>query len=981
MSRLAWTLLFACTLLMPAVVVADQAERARLDSAFTHEIRPLLETHCFACHDAETAEAMLDLQAFERTSQVIAGHQLWESVLDRLHVGDMPPEDAAAPLADEDRQRLIAWIEAVRTFEANRNAGDPGAVLARRLSNAEYDYSIRDLTGVDIRPTATFPVDPANEAGFDNSGESLAMSPALLNKYLAAARSVVEHLVLTPTGIRFAPHPVATDTDRDKYCVNRIVAFYERQPTDIADYFFACWKAETSGAGEAGLAQLAAEEAVSEKYLRRVWSDLHDADVRFGPLAEVQRRWQELISTEDPHTARSACQDLRDYVARARKTFEPHFENLKIKEVHAGSQPFVLWKNKQYAAARRTADFSAWDRIFEKTGLKEPTEAERPAFEADCRRFCATFPDAFFISERGRDYLGKPKSQQEKGRLLSAGFHSMMGYFRDDAPLMQLILDPEQQQQLDALWQELDFVTSAPLRQYQGFLWFERTDSRFMRDPQFDFARPENVKALEADAIAELSRVYLAKAKKNGGTAVPLAAISDYFTEINRQIRWVEQTRDAAQAHHLDAVVELCGRAYRRPLADAERTELVTFYHQLRDEAELSHEEAIADVVTSILISPHFAYRWDLLNDSPEPRPLTSLELANRLSYFLWSSSPDQTLLALAADDRLREPDVLDQQVQRMLRDPRVRALAVEFGGNWLDFRRFEQHNSVDRERFPEFDAQLRQAMFEEPVRFLLDVFQHDRSVKDFLYADHTFVNAVLARHYGIPDDQLDAGQWQRVENAAQYGRGGLLPMSVFLTKNAPGLRTSPVKRGYWVVRRLLGEHIPPPPPDVPELPADESQLGERTLRETLAMHRDHASCAGCHNRIDAIGLVFEGYGPVGERRTVDLGGRRVETHAVFPDGSSRDGVNDLREYLRQRREQEFLQNLSRKLLSYALGRSLMLSDEPLLVQMQERLREGDDRFSELVQAIVTSPQFLNKRGREGASAELASTKRSNDAP
>jgi hypothetical protein len=186
--------------------------------------------------------------------------------------------------------------------------------------------------------------------------------------------------------------------------------------------------------------------------------------------------------------------------------------------------------------------------------------------------------------------------------------------------------------------------------------------------------------------------------------------------------------------------------------------------------------------------------------------------------------------------------------------------------------------------------------------------------------------------------------------------------MAVFLTKNAPGLRTSPVKRGYWVVRRLLGEQIPPPPPTVPELPQDEAKLGELTLPQLLARHRADNSCAGCHRRFDAIGLVFEGFGPIGERRAKDLGGRPVETGASFPDGKDRDGLKGLREYLHERRERDYVDNLCKKLFSYALGRSLMLSDRQALDTMRTRLAADGYAFGSLVEAIVTSPQFLNKR-------------------
>jgi hypothetical protein len=189
--------------------------------------------------------------------------------------------------------------------------------------------------------------------------------------------------------------------------------------------------------------------------------------------------------------------------------------------------------------------------------------------------------------------------------------------------------------------------------------------------------------------------------------------------------------------------------------------------------------------------------------------------------------------------------------------------------------------------------------------------------------------------------------------------------MAVFLTKNAPGLRTSPVKRGYWVVRRLLGEEIPPPPPTVPELPKDEAKLGDLTLPQVLARHRANKACAGCHRRFDSIGLVFEGFGPIGERRVKDLGGHPVQTAATFPDGKDRQELEGLRAYLRDKRQNDFIDNLCRKLFSYALGRGMLLSDKKTLDEMRTKLAADGYAFGSLVEVIVTSPQFLNKRGRD----------------
>ncbi len=963
------TLVFSFAFQSQFAVQAQVSDKqlAALSQEFSEQIVPLLESHCTECHGKNEPEAALNLTSYRLLSDVSAAHPVWEVVLSRVAAGEMPLNEAETQFNSGEKETLVRWVNALRHFDAERTAGDPGPVLARRLSNVEFDNCIRDLTGVDIRPTRSFPVDPANAAGFDNSGESLTMSPALLNKYLAAARYVAEHMVLTPSGLAFAPHPVVTDTDRDKYCVKRIVEFYQRQPTDIADYFYAAWLYQQRTDQGVALEKIAEQQRISVRYLQLIWDAIHEHATSPGPWDKLIGQWRALPADlnddnpadDEPLTAkvRKACEQLRDDVVNIRRQFEPHFDNLQADGIHKGSQPFVLWKNKQYAAHRRAADLS-------RLQIAEYDAAQRDEIEAACRSFCALFPDAFYISERGRDYLDTPKEKQEKGRLLSAGFHSMMGYFRDDRPLMELILDETGQQELDGLWRELDFFAATPQRQYQGFLWFERTDSRTMREAEFDFARPEDKAALTEPLIERLSQVYLAKAERNSANPTAMEAIAEYFQEINAQIRWVEQTRVAAEQAQLASMVVLASRATRRPLAPKESESLREFYRSLRDEDGLSHEEALQDTLVSILMSPKFCYRLDLLSDSDAPRPLDDFELASRLSFFLWSSGPDEALLQSAVSGELHQTEVLLAHTRRMLADSRVRGLATEFLANWLDFRRFEEHNSVDRARFTSFDEELRAAMFEEPIHFFVDLVKQDRSVLDLLYADRTFVNRPLAQHYGLLDLPFPDDDWLEVPDASDVGRGGLLPMAVFLTKNAPGLRTSPVKRGYWAVRHLLGERIPPPPPNVPELPADESQLGELTLRETLAKHRAHTSCSGCHDRIDSIGLVFENYGPIGELRTVDLGGRPVDTQAEFPDGSQRASVAELREYIREKREADFLGNIQKKLLTFALTRSLQLSDQRLLRDMQKASQASNYRFHSFVETIVTSPQFLNKRGR-----------------
>jgi hypothetical protein len=960
-------------------LVSDAPSPAEpLEQRFSTRVRPFLERYCFACHGPKKQKASLDLSRDTSVSAVLNNARQWELVLQRLTAEEMPPETAPRRPAPEERAAVVGWIRDLRTREAQRQAGHPGTVLARRLSNAELDYTIRDLTGVDIRPSREFPVDPANEAGFDNSGESLAMSPALLKKYLAAARLVADHVVLKPQGFVFAPHPVVTDTDRDKYCVLRIIDFYERHKVDYADYFLAAWRnrhRDRLGRPGAELEQFATEAGMSAPHLAMVWAALTEGEAEEGPLAAVRQRWRELPEPDQgpADAVRAGCQKLRDLLVRLRQQLKPKLKKLHLAGISDGSQPFVLGNNRWLAARHRAytgevfADFrklaeqlkdagGGLEKFFAVTAA-EPAAEQR--LRAGLERFCAVFPAAFVVADRGAYF---DANSAGKGRPLTAGFHLMQGYFRDDDPLYELILNEEERHELDALWHELNFVTGVPMRQYADFIFFERAEPpRTMREAEFDFARSEDKDATSPEKMDRLARAYLAKACRLGAGEDALAAIDTYFQGIAAEIRGVERDRLAAEPSHLEALVKFAERAYRRPLSAAEREDLLGFYHTLRQREELGHEEALRDTLASVLLSPHFYYRIDPTAPGTAAQPLPDYALASRLSYFLWSSMPDDELLAHAAAGDLHRPEVLTAQARRMLRDPKVRGLATEFGGNWLDFRRFDEHNSVDRQRFPSFTNELRHSMFEEPVRYLIEVAQQNRSVLDLLDGNDTFVNRPLARHYGMPEPD----GWVHVEDARRYGLGGLLPMAVFLTKNAPGLRTSPVKRGYWVVRRLLGEQIPPPPPAVPELPKDEANLGELTLPQLLARHRADKNCASCHRRFDSVGLVFEGFGPIGERRTLDLGGRPVATTATFPDGRDRNGVEGLRAYLRDRRQADYVDNLCRKLFSYALGRGLQLSDNPTLEEMKARLAGERYAFGSLVEAVVTSPQFLNKRGRD----------------
>jgi hypothetical protein len=500
MRRLCLSILVAPIAITTTVAAGSEPLPAPLDSRFSDTIRPFLQQYCVKCHGQEAPDGDLDLESYSSAAAAANDGVRWGVILEKLESGQMPPRKAKARPGDNARREVIEWFSAARDEEARRNAGDPGIVLARRLSNAEYDNTIRDLTGVDIRPAREFPVDPANTAGFDNSGESLTMSPTLLNKYLQAAHEVASHVVLEPDGFVFAPHAMLADTDRDQYCVRRIIEFYRAQKTDYADYFEAAWRFRhraTLGNPGATLADVAAQGKLIARYLETVWDTLEDPSVEVGPLVRLQAMWRALPAPTDgdPQAARAGCEAMRQYVVQLRKKVEPRFLNIAAGRLGTNAQPLLIWKNVQYATHRMKfdaaqlqvegeekpvaktepepgarGDFGPGKTILVENMPGDPDlvvpAGERARYEAAFAQFCRVFPDRFYMEERGRNYFDTTK---DRGRYLSAGFHSLMGYFRDDQPLYELVLSDAQRKELDAMWRDLDFVASASARTYIQF--------------------------------------------------------------------------------------------------------------------------------------------------------------------------------------------------------------------------------------------------------------------------------------------------------------------------------------------------------------------------------------------------------------------------------------------------------------------------------------------------------------------------------
>jgi hypothetical protein len=414
---------------------------------------------------------------------------------------------------------------------------------------------------------------------------------------------------------------------------------------------------------------------------------------------------------------------------------------------------------------------------------------------------------------------------------------------------------------------------------------------------------------------------------------------------------------EEAEACARQILLALARRAYRRPVGDDDVAPLIAFY---RDGAAEGFDEGIKLALKRLLVSPEFLFRVEQDPAGVAPGStyaVPDLTLASRLSFFLWSSIPDDELLAVAERGELRNAQVLAQQVRRMLADPRSAAFVENFAGQWLYLRNLDAVVPV-QSKFPDFDDTLRQSLRRETELFFASVVQEDRSALDLLRADYTFVNERVARLYGLPN--VKGNHFRRVTLPPESPRRGLLGHGSILTVTSYPDRTSPVVRGKWILENLLGVPPPPPPPNVPELEETGDGGGTLSIRERLAAHRANLSCASCHALMDPLGFALENFNAVGVWRTIDETGSTIDASGTLPDGTPFTGVEDFRAALL--RSDLFVTTLTEKLLTYALGRGVEANDQPAVRAIVRAAAKDDYRFSTLILGLVQSPPFQMRR-------------------
>ncbi len=1028
-------------------------------------IRGHLERFCFECHSEDHSEAGVNLQRLATETSFAPHFRIWQRVTDQLHQGRMPPQEGMQP-DDLQRQQLLAGVRTGLRQAVDQYAGDPGRVVIRRLTSAEYVYTVRDLTGLDLMLDQGFGSDAVGGAGFTNTGIVQFIQDSTLERYLEAARQISDRAVLGAGPLTFYQDPGQIGFELS--AVHRIQKIYRLHGfrTAAGEFgeafglekfprsFFVAWRykhREKIGCPDSSISSLAEDEEIEPRFAEYIYQLMGRDDLLF-PTSEIVDSWRQLPVPEGPdekllldvrqqcdeitkqvHTWQSRFAEnaddpeqspvLREDLFHATKThaFEMDLtwpEESTTLEIVVTIEPamrntnpdsVVIWRNPEIQFLlnkQATQDpqplrkqvtlpveedlkFGLHPRggkigpddfvtigaqsltlelpiptgvnsarlqitpeidttfgedciVRSKVELKAPpgvppvsgllandTSAEFKSWKSGVFQFARLLPPRSHgePAPSDRDPI-PPLIDSKYNNPERNNFHSRIKYYRDDKFLVNNILDGAVRERLDQAWDDV-------LGSFEFHDWWLRFIAQKFGNELGDRTMA-NLDAAWIDDLPSEARLHVQK--------------------LHREFHSIHASFEAAQDGHVEDVVQLAARAWRRPLLASEAERLRSYYRTLRTDLKLEHRVAVGALISRVFVSPEFLYRAEHVTEENQTTALSDFELASRLSYFLWSSLPDEELRRAAEEGELSNPQQLVQQAQRMLKDPKAERFATEFFGQWFGFYRFDQHRGVDPERFPEFVDSLKRSMYQEAIAFFDHVVRNNRPANEILFANYSFLNRQLAEHYGVDVDLADERVLQKVDDVGRFHRGGLLRLGAVLTLTSAPRRTSPVKRGDWVLRRTLGTAVPPPPADAGSIPADDVLADGLSVPQRLEAHRRDVACVNCHSRFDALGFALEGFDPLGRWRDQYRDGNPIDTSGELRDGTRISGEDGLHEYLASQQDR-FHRTLCTKLLGYALGRQESVGDLPLVEQMQEHLARGGG-LSELVECLVGSRQF-----------------------
>ncbi|WP_404308376.1 DUF1592 domain-containing protein [Neorhodopirellula lusitana] len=928
--------------LEPPKETSDQPVQ-RNSLAFANTIKPILIDACVDCHGPYGAEANFDITAIDPDLIEGGDAEWWEEVLAALNNGEMPPPDEVE-MADEDRATVVEWLSnEIHYASIARRARDSNSSF-RRLTKYEYNYALQDLLGEPWDFAKDLPPESVSEDGFQNSSDSLHLSVSQFETYRQLARRALDRVTVRgpkPEQVRWQ-HSMTDAAAIEEQIYHAKLKRLEKRFEDDAEkreqqLDNATRLYRSPGDGPYYLNTVTGEKA------RAKW-EYNGALYAIEPVDSVETTKEE---------------------TRKEETAEPEAAEPETAKQETAEQDVV--------AEQESTDVEAATSV-------SATKVKAPTVKAPHVAVLPTGRKPYLTIELG--------NQVPDEGLMRVRVRASRGPDQERIPSMQLVFGwrATNEGRADVRVSKQDTHVTATAGQPDTYEWLiplgeidprnaERKISTMGHFPSpSEYIRLVNSSVpKDADHPADIviesvevdAPVYQEWPPQSHTQIFPGDRVNDELTP--------EQEVDYAR----EILASFMPRAWRSPVDSAAVDNKLALFQAMRGGSE-DFQDAMLEVLATVLTSPKFLYfapkpatspaeqvsaatsvesstsKKALTSAGSTNRLLSGTDLATRLSLFLWCSVPDERLLELAAAGTLHQPAVLRAEVARMLEDPRHKRFVQHFVGQWLDLRALS-YLAVDKS-FTQFDSSLKEAMQQEPRAYFEELLQTNASVLDVIHADYAMVNERLAVHYGITG--VEGNEFRRVSLNDEASRGGILTQAGLLAMNSDGEHSHPLKRGVWILKCVLNDPPPPPPAAVPEIDLADPEILKLTLKQRIEDHRNQPACMSCHQKIDPWGIAFENYDAIGQWRD-EIKGLPVDASSALFNNQVLDGVDGLKRYLLDSRQDQFVHAMVEKLAIFALGRPLAFSDSATVDEVTRAVRKDGDGLKTLVQALVTSDLFL----------------------
>ncbi|MEQ8555728.1 MAG: DUF1592 domain-containing protein [Cyclobacteriaceae bacterium] len=989
-----------------------------LQPVYHESVEPILSNSCYSCHGDEKQKGGLQLNTLD--PDIINGKDgaKWRAALDMINLGEMPPEDEQ-PLSDQERKQLVEWLTSSLKYDIELKRSE-NRIVMRRLTRDQYTNSLNELLKVPVQFGDVLPEDAKSEMGFSNNGEVLQVSPLYLEYFQQIAREALTKAIGPEEKPAITRYKITFGKGIGKDKVAGMIGGYQSAPINKDDFVIDILDENgnpikpSNSFPQSRIDQIKTDIGIG---MRGSDADryevVEDGIILYSALPHKEvtpKSWQG-PSPNLKLLMRKVFPENGEFVFRVKASRGYQLEkNIEGLISLRSDQPIEVTSNTHVFSAQECTDKKNLvlkgstlvpEDVTQHSSAKFEFEAKEdgyyqvdfthPYVTMDAMPSVGLRVDGFRIDERLHFteeesklkeitrpltllYLKKGTHKLDIGGKFFVGFRNVnVSYLPPDHPITKQLAEEAESDRKkyerevptirvfagtrtdDGMdyrtFGEIQTVPSAP-GEFEEFIFRERLEN--LPIPEIDL---NDTEILSNIMILGLWNNYLIKDNRNSGPPLMIHSIefeAPYYEEwpskSYKNIFFTSNNRNDQEVYTKEVISNFVERAFRRPVKSSELDVYMDFWKETKGNYP-RYEDGVREVLVAVLCSPGFIY----LQNPKEEKDLEFV-LASRLSYFLWNSPPDETLMELAKKGKLKRN--VEDQVERMIQDPKIWNMVRTFSNEWLRVDR-QASMSTNVSAYPEYSRFVKEDMREETYHFIHKVLKDNMSIKNFINSDFAMLNQNLAEFYGI--DGVSGNEFRPVKLENGAIRGGLLSQGAFLNGHSDGTQAHPIKRGVWLKAKILGDEPPPPPPNVPELDPETPGFDQMTLKEQLEVHRDKPSCMDCHKKIDPYGIVFENYNAAGLYQTMSIQ-KPIDSKVVLPDKTEVVGIEGIKHYLLEKKCDDFTTSLVKHLMAYALGRDISYADEEEINEIVDRVRSDDYKFQSVIKYIALSDSFLGSK-------------------